>query len=28
MTVTCPDDPLFLRRLAGHIENGAPSVSG
>ncbi|MER6945343.1 phospholipase domain-containing protein [Nonomuraea sp. NPDC000554] len=28
LTVTCPDDPLFLRRLAGHIVNGAPSIPG
>ncbi|MFF5207625.1 phospholipase domain-containing protein [Streptosporangium sp. NPDC000396] len=32
LTVICPDDPLFSRRLMGHIlmghiEHGAPSIS-
>nr|WP_214318540.1 phospholipase domain-containing protein [Nonomuraea sediminis] len=28
VSITCPEDPHFLRRLMGHIENGAPSISG
>ncbi len=27
LTVTADGDPAFLRRLAGHVETGAPSVS-
>jgi len=27
VTVTCSTDPAFVRRLAGHVETGAPSVS-
>ncbi|MEU6220765.1 phosphocholine-specific phospholipase C [Streptomyces sp. NPDC047022] len=27
LTVTCDADPSFLRRLAGHVENGRPGVS-
>ncbi|OHX12751.1 phospholipase C, phosphocholine-specific [Chromobacterium sphagni] len=28
ITVTCTQDSSFLRRLVGHVENGAASVSG
>ncbi|MEV5098452.1 MULTISPECIES: phosphocholine-specific phospholipase C [Streptomyces] len=27
VTLTCESDPAFLRRLAGHVENGRPGVS-
>ncbi|MER6677375.1 phospholipase C, phosphocholine-specific [Streptomyces sp. NPDC000983] len=27
LTVTCDADPAFLRRFAGHVENGRPGVS-
>jgi len=27
LSVTSNDDPTFLRRLAGHVENGRPSIS-
>ncbi|MFE9095721.1 phosphocholine-specific phospholipase C [Streptomyces sp. NPDC007264] len=27
LTVTCDADPSFLRRFAGHVENGRPGVS-
>ncbi|MEU9732827.1 phosphocholine-specific phospholipase C [Streptomyces sp. NPDC048002] len=27
LTVTCDADPAFLRRFAGHVENGCPGVS-
>ncbi|MDF3142957.1 MULTISPECIES: phospholipase C, phosphocholine-specific [unclassified Streptomyces] len=27
LTVTCDGDPAFLRRFAGHVENGRPGVS-
>ena len=28
VTITTAEDAAFLRRLAGHIENGRPSVTG
>jgi phospholipase C len=27
VTITSSGDPRFLRRLAGHVENGSPSIS-
>jgi phospholipase C len=27
LTVTCSTDPAFMRRFAGHVETGLPSVS-
>ncbi len=27
LSVSSNDDPTFLRRLAGHVENGRPSIS-
>jgi phospholipase C len=27
VTITCAGDDVFARRLAGHVENGRPSVT-